>query len=175
MVMEQSSLEQGTSDAGGDCHHFYCLVTIFDLTHLFQTFLTFIFSRDWSPPMFTDSCLLLFHVSYSYNHMAKRSHHHIMIFSTSEFIILWTCYLLFLLPLLHLHYHLNTHHPSQTRQGQSVGECDLDLSYGEEEGLQNMVEDYSLTRPSTAMVSWVLPSKTSVQQELSYYWEPSPD
>ena len=71
-----------------NCHCFYCLVMILDLTQLFSNFLTFIFSHDWScPPCSHDLCLFFFTCFIFFlspNHMAKRSHHCIMIFSTLE-------------------------------------------------------------------------------------------
>ena len=48
----------------GNCHCFYCLVTILDLTHIFWTFFKLLFfSWDWSqPPMFTWLMFICFHM-----------------------------------------------------------------------------------------------------------------
>ena len=70
------------------CHHFYCLVMILDSTHLFKTFFkTFILLiRLVKPPHVHMTYVYSFSMFYfslcfsSHDHMAKRSHYHIMIF-----------------------------------------------------------------------------------------------
>ena len=71
----------------GICHCFYCLVTISDSTQLFKLLFSSEIGHD--PPCFLcshDLCLFLFLMFHSsHDHMAKRSHYRIMIFSTSEY------------------------------------------------------------------------------------------
>ena len=56
-----------------------------------------------------------------------------------------------------------------------AGACEKDHLYEVEEGDANTLEDTLLTRLSTAMVKWVLPSIPSVLLAAQYYWEPSLD
>ena len=69
---------------------FWLFGNVLEWTYLFQTFLTFIFYQDWSqPPMFSMFTWLMFIPFLMFftlhDHMAKRSHYHIMIFLTLEF------------------------------------------------------------------------------------------
>ena len=59
--------------------------------------------------------------------------------------------------------------------GQSEGEHVTAPTYGEEEDLGNMVEDFVRSTLGTARVKQVLPSNPSVQWVGQDYREPSPD
>ena len=71
--------------------------------------------------------------------------------------------------------HPYTHHLDPRNTGQSEEACAMALTYGEEEDLGNMVEDYVQPKLGPAKVRLVLPSNPSVRQVAPCYREPLPD
>ena len=171
---------------GEECHCFYCLVMILDLTHLFLNFFKLLFFIwDWSwPPMFTPLMFIPFHMFYVshfiWSHGQEES---LLYYDLFDFrvIILWMHpdpHFLFLLlsPLLPPQPHpCNTHHPSPHSMAWSREEYDQDLSDEEPVNLIYTEEDSSLSTQGIATALMVLPSMASAQWELLSYQGPSSD
>ena len=73
------------------CHRYDFLVRLWNVLNFFELFkLLFSLGIDHDPPCFLcshDLCLFIFTMFILHDHMAKRSHYHIMIFLTSEYLL----------------------------------------------------------------------------------------
>ena len=162
------------------CHRYDFLVCLWNGLNFFELFI-FHFHLG----MITTPHALYVHMTYvyslflmfqsSHDHMAKRSHYHIMILSFRSTTDLWT----------HPHSHFlllppQSHHPYTPRLCRTTtalfgGGYHPVAKCGHPEDLSCTEEDSSHSRLGTAKVEWVLPSRKSVQPDGLGCREPSPD